>query len=141
MQCPLARNSQALIPLTLETQPSAWDAGAKTFENVVAPGPGFIKATLRGPFKMAGKVMDLTFESVAVKVGPLPAANLSLTDDSPAKKLLDRLRPKNKAQKEDEAAGKAPRERPNIFVFTFADDDLCIARGSSGNVAVWRRVN
>ena len=25
--------------------------------------------------------MDLTFESVAVKVGPLPAANLSLTDD------------------------------------------------------------
>ena len=47
----------------------------------------------------------------------------------------------NSKPQKPKAAGKkkagAFEKRPNVYAWCYADDAICVAQGSSGNVAVW----
>jgi len=78
-----------------------------------------------GPFVVEGKKMMFDYTKLEINIGPL-SLKFDVKDEAEAvRKLND---------------DKEKKELP-FFVFQYADDNVCVARGKSGGIAVWRRTD
>ena len=101
-----------------------FDAEAGEIENGVFLG-AFAALTFRGPFRWRGKrALDFDFYSLGLRVGPF-STELDIS--------------KGKAGKGYEAF--EPAKGGPSFSWAYVDDDIAVARGRGGGLAIWRRAD
>lgn len=104
------------------TAAQKFDPAKKDFENGVFLG-NVAYLTFNGPFAMKGK--QLSFDVVAINIGfgPLRFA-FPLKKDAPASL---------------EEVSDAKRKALPFFLYAYVDDEMVVARGRSGGLAMWLR--
>ncbi|KAK9843583.1 hypothetical protein WJX84_003634 [Apatococcus fuscideae] len=113
----LAKGGGVYVPINAVQR---WDASKNEIENGIYLGH-VAALTFRGPFDMDGKRLAFDFNKLRVKVGPLSKEFTLKPGDFGTKK-------------EDARKGDGP-----FFLFAYADDDICVARGRGGGLAMWAR--
>ncbi|CAK0754366.1 hypothetical protein CVIRNUC_002292 [Coccomyxa viridis] len=97
-----------------------WDTDAGEIEN--GTYFGLIAAlTFKGPFEISGKKLSFDFHKLRLRLGP--------------KWFEIGLKPGQLGTKKAEEDKKGP-----FFLFSYADDDILVARGRGGGVAYWQAV-
>ena len=62
----------------------------------------------------------------------MPLPSIDVREGKGIRALVERVRGGRKG-------GKGFQKRPNVYSWCYADDEICVARGSSGLTAVWVR--
>lgn len=101
-----------------------FEGGEQTFENGVFLGP-LAHLTFKGPFKMASRYLWFDVTTMYLGVGPW-RVGIPLKRDAPPS--LDALSPKD-------------LKALPFFIYAFVDEDIIVARGRSGGVALWGRAD
>ncbi|KAK9819417.1 hypothetical protein WJX74_001547 [Apatococcus lobatus] len=113
----LAKGGGLYIPVTAVQR---WDASKNEIQNGIYLGH-VASITFRGPFDMDGKRLAFDFNKLRVKIGPLQKEFTLKPGDFGTKK-------------EDARKGDGP-----FFLFSYVDDEICVARGRGGGLAMWAR--
>jgi hypothetical protein len=96
-----------------------WDAAAGEIENGIFLG--HLAALLfKGPYSFSGKKLGFDFDTLVIKLGP--------KFEFPLKSKIDR-------------ASYKPTSKDPFFIFVYVDDDICVARGRGGGIAMWARTS
>ena len=101
------------------------------FVNSVRLLGGAIQFAFGGTFEMTGRRMTLTIETLRLKLLWVLTLPFDVREGRGVRGLVERIRGGKKKK-----AG-AFEKRPNVYAWCYADDAICVAQGSSGNVAVW----
>lgn len=97
-----------------------WDSSTWEIEN--GTYFGLIAALIfKGPFEISGKKLAFDFKKLRLRLGP--------------KWFEISLKPGQLGTKKSEDDKKGP-----FFLFSYADDDILVARGRGGGVAFWQAV-
>ena len=83
--------------------------------------------------------MTLTIERASVRLLFLLRLSLDVRKGTWASGLVERIRGGKKQPAKGEGGDAEFKPRPNIYSWCFADDGMCVAQGTSGSVAVWKR--
>lgn len=107
------------IPITAVQR---WRLSDKLIENGVYLG--FLGAfVFSGRWESKGRRLSFDFDSVRLRVGPW-SKDFAV-----------------KGKKAEEEAKSGKKSLGPFFLFAYADDDICVARGRSGGVALWARAS
>eukprot|EP00270_Netrium_digitus_P021750 TRINITY_DN9505_c0_g1_i3.p1 TRINITY_DN9505_c0_g1~~TRINITY_DN9505_c0_g1_i3.p1 ORF type:complete len:284 (-),score=47.04 TRINITY_DN9505_c0_g1_i3:220-1071(-) len=98
-----------------------FDAKAMEIENGVFVGP-LGELTFKGPFSWKGRQMSFIFTTLSLKLGPLGPFVFKIGKDG-----------------EDEKSPGDPKAKDPFFLWWYADEEIIVARGRSGGVALWSR--
>ena len=91
-----------------------------------------IKSSFQGNYAWKGSATTLTIERLRLRVLGVPLPSLDVREGKGIRGLIERVRGGRKG-------GKGFQKRPNVYSWCYADDEICVARGSSGSTAVWVR--
>ena len=94
-----------------------WSTTSMRIRNGIFLGRHVFSLIFEGDFDIKGKILRFDFDRLAIKL-----LGLDLGFDLPAR------------------APEKSKDRP-FFLFLYADDDLCVAQGKGGGLAVWKRVD
>lgn len=113
------RSGGVYIPITAVQR---WRLSDKLIENGVYLG--FLGAfVFSGRWESKGRRLSFDFDSVRLRVGPW-SKDFAV-----------------KGKKAEEEAKSGKKSLGPFFLFAYADDDICVARGRSGGVALWARAS
>lgn len=118
-------------PRRLNTVPGGPCLDDGDFDNTVRLFRGALKLRFSGSFSMSGRRMTLALETLSVRLlwfARLP--KIDIREGRGVRGLFQRLRAERTAD--------GFKKRPNVYNWCFADENICIAQGSSG-VALWGR--
>ena len=99
-----------------------WRLSDKLIENGIYLGAlgAFV---FSGTWEAKGKRLSFDFYSVRLRLGPW-SKDFAM---------------KGKKAEEEAKSGGAKKSLGPFFLFAYADDDICVARGRGGGVALWAR--
>ena len=107
------------IPITAVQR---WRLGDFLIENGIYLG--FLGAfVFSGRWESKGKRLSFDFDSVKLRLGPW-SKDFAM-----------------KGKKAEEEAKSGKKSLGPFFLFAYADDDICVARGRGGGVALWARAS
>ena len=86
-----------------------------------------IKFSFQGVYAWKGSATTLVIERLRLRVLGLPLPSIDVREGRGIRGLIERVRGRRKDGS----------KRPNVYSWCYADDAICVARGSSGSVAVW----
>lgn len=102
-----------------------FDPESNVFTNGVFVGGGLASLTFSGPYEVAGRVLSFDVTTMGGNLGPW-RFGFALKKGAPATIA---------------AYGAADRKKLPFFAYAFADDEMIVARGRSGGLAVWVRAD
>jgi hypothetical protein len=91
-----------------------------------------LRFTVKGSFTMNGRNMSLVFETLEVRLMWFIKLAISVKEGSLVRGWLERLRGGKKG-----TAAEKFEKRPSVYIWCYADDDMCAAQGTSGSIALW----
>jgi hypothetical protein len=80
-----------------------------------------------GTYAWKGSATTLTIERLRLKILGVPLPAINVREGRGVRGLIERVRGRRKDGS----------KRPNVYSWCYADDEICVARGSSGSIAVW----
>ena len=86
-----------------------------------------INFSFQGTYAWKGSATTLTIERLRLRVLGVPLPSIDVREGRGVRGLIERFRGRRKDGS----------KRPNVYSWCYADDEICVARGSSGSVAVW----
>ena len=101
-----------------------------SFSNAVGLFRGALKFRFQGTYAWKGSATTLVIERLRLKILGVPLPSIDVREGKGIRALVERVRGGRKG-------GKGFQKRPNVYSWCYADDEICVARGSSGSVAVW----
>ena len=90
-----------------------------------------IKFSFQGHYAWKGSATTLTIERLRLRVLGVPLPSIDVREGRGIRGLIERVRGRRKDGS----------KRPNVYSWCYADDEICVARGSSGSTAVWVRAS
>ena len=103
-----------------------------SFSNAVGLFRGALKFNFKGTFALKGSATTLVIERLRLRILGVPLPAIDVREGRGIRGLIERVRGGRKG-------GKGFQKRPNVYSWCYADDEICVARGSSGSTAVWVR--
>ena len=91
-----------------------------------------LKFVFAGTYALQGSATTLVIERLRLKILGVPLPSIDVREGKGIRALVERVRGGRKG-------GKGFQKRPNVYSWCYADDEICVARGSSGSTAVWVR--
>ena len=88
-----------------------------------------LKFVFAGTYALQGSTTTLVIERLRLKILGVPLPAIDVREGQGVRGLIERVRGRRKDGS----------KRPNVYSWCYADGDVCVARGSSGSVAVWVR--
>ena len=88
-----------------------------------------IKFNFQGTYAWKGSATTLVIERLRLRVLGVPFPAIDVREGRGIRGLIERVRGRRKDGS----------KRPNVYSWCYADDEICVARGSSGSTAVWVR--
>ena len=89
-----------------------------------------IKFSFGGTYAWKGSATTLVIERLRVRrVLGVPLPSIDVREGRGIRGLIERVRGRRKDGS----------KRPNVYSWCYADDEICVARGSRGSTAVWVR--
>ncbi len=88
-----------------------------------------IKFIFGGTYAWKGSATTLVIERLRLKILGVPLPSIDVREGKGIRALVERVRGRRKDGS----------KRPNVYSWCYADDEICVARGSSGSTAVWVR--
>ena len=88
-----------------------------------------LKFVFAGTYALKGSATTLVIERLRLRVLGVPLPSIDVREGKGIRALVERVRGRRKDGS----------KRPNVYSWCYADDETCVARGSSGSVAVWVR--
>ena len=104
--------------------------GDGSFSNAVGLFRGALKFSFQGTYAWKGSATTLVIERLRLKILGVPLPSIDVREGKGIRALVERVRGGRKG-------GKGFQKRPNVYSWCYADDEICVARGSSGSTAVW----
>jgi hypothetical protein len=98
-----------------------------SFSNAIGLFRGALKFNFKGTYALKGSATTLVIERLRLKILGLPLPSIDVREGRGIRGLIERVRGRRKDGS----------KRPNVYSWCYADDEICVARGSSGSVAVW----
>ena len=89
-----------------------------------------INFSFQGNYVWKGSATTLAIERLRLRVLGVPLPSIDVREGKGIRALVERVRGGRKG-------GEGFQKRPNVYSWCYADDEICVARGSSGSVAVW----
>ena len=86
-----------------------------------------IKFSFQGNYVWKGSATTLVIERLRLKILGVPFPAIDVREGRGIRGMIERVRGRRKDGS----------KRPNVYSWCYADDAICVARGSSGSVAVW----
>ena len=86
-----------------------------------------IKFSFQGTYAWKGSATTLVIERLRLKILGVPLPSIDVREGRGVRGLVERVRGRRKDGS----------KRPNVYSWCYADAATCVARGSSGSVAVW----
>ena len=102
-----------------------------SFSNAVGLFRGALKFIFKGRYTLTGSATTLVIERLRVRVLGVPLPSIDVREGRGGRGLIERVRGRRKDGS----------KRPNVYSWCYADDEICVARGSSGSTAVWVRAS
>ena len=90
-----------------------------------------IKFVFAGTYALKGSTTTLVIERLRLRVLGVPLPSIDVREGRGVRGLIERVRGRRKDGS----------KRPNVYSWCYADDEICVARGSSGSTAVWVRAD
>ena len=103
-----------------------------SFSNAVGLFRGALKFIFKGTYALKGSATTLVIERLRLRILGVPLPSIDVREGKGIRALVERVRGGRKG-------GKGFQKRPNVYSWCYADDEICVARGSSGSTAVWVR--
>ena len=94
---------------------------------------GAVRFAFGGSFTLSGRRMTLTIESLRLRLLWILTLPFDIREGKGLRGVVERVRGGTKKAKG------SFEKRPNVYAWCYADDAICVAQGSSGNVALWAR--
>ena len=88
-----------------------------------------LKFVFAGTYAWKGAATTLVIERLRLRVLGVPLPSIDVREGRGVRGLIERVRGRRKDVS----------KRPNVYSWCYADDDICVAQGSSGSTAVWVR--
>ena len=88
-----------------------------------------LKFVFAGTYTLSGSATSLVIERLRLRVLGVPLPSIDVREGRGVRGLIERVR----GRRRDGS------KRPNVYSWCYADDEICVARGSSGSTAVWVR--
>ncbi len=88
-----------------------------------------LKLVFAGTYALKGDATTLTIERLRLRILGVPLPSIDVREGRGIRGLIERVR----GRRTDGS------KRPNVYSWCYADDEICVARGSSGSTAVWVR--
>ena len=101
-----------------------------SFSNAVGLFRGALKFIFKGTYAWKGSATTLVIERLRLKILGVPLPSIDVREGKGIRALVERVRGGRKG-------GKGFQKRPNVYSWCYADEEICVARGSSGSIAVW----
>ena len=101
-----------------------------SFSNAVGLFRGALKFIFKGTYALKGSATTLVIERLRLRILGVPLPSIDVREGKGIRALVERVRGGRKG-------GKGFQKRPNVYSWCYADDAICVARGSSGSTAVW----
>ena len=98
-----------------------------SFSNAVGLLRDALKFNFKGTYTLKGSATTLVIERLRLRVLGMPLPSIDVREGRGVRGLIERVR----------GRCKDGSKRPNVYSWCYADDEICVARGSSGSVAVW----
>ena len=102
-----------------------------SFSNAVGLFRGALKFIFKGTYTVTGSATTLVIERLRLKILGVPLPSIDVREGRGIRGLIERVRGRRKDGS----------KRPNVYSWCYADDEICVARGSSGSTAVWVRAS
>ena len=102
-----------------------------SFSNAVGLFRGALKFIFKGTYTLTGSATTLTIERLRLRVLGVPLPSIDVREGRGVRGLIERVR----GRRTDGS------KRPNVYSWCYADDEICVARGTSGSTAVWVRAS
>ena len=103
-----------------------------SFTNAIGLFRGALKFNFAGTYVLEGSATTLVIERLRLRILGVPLPSIDVREGKGIRALVERVRGGRKG-------GKGFQKRPNVYSWCYADDEICVARGSSGSTAVWVR--
>ena len=100
-----------------------------SFSNAVGLFRGALKFKFQGTFALKGSATTLVIERLRLRILGVPLPSIDVREGRGIRGLIERVRGRRKDGS----------KRPNVYSWCYADDEIYVARGSSGSTAVWVR--
>ena len=100
-----------------------------SFANAIGLFRGALNFIFKGTYTLTGASTTLTIERLRLKILGVPLPSIDVREGKGIRALVERVRGRRKDGS----------KRPNVYSWCYADDEICVARGSSGSTAVWVR--
>ena len=100
-----------------------------SFSNAVGLFRGALKFNFKGTFALKGSATTLVIERLRLRILGVPFPAIDVREGKGIRALVERVRGRRKDGS----------KRPNVYSWCYADDEICVARGTSGSTAVWVR--
>ena len=100
-----------------------------SFSNAVGLFRGALKFIFKGRYTLTGSATTLVIERLRLRVLGIPLPSIDVREGRGIRGLIERVRGRRKDGS----------KRPNVYSWCYADDEVCVAQGSSGSTAVWVR--
>ena len=88
-----------------------------------------LKFVFAGTYELKGTATTLVIERLRLRILGVPLPSIDIREGRGIRALVERVRGRRKDGS----------KRPNVYSWCYADDEICVARGSSGSTAVWVR--
>jgi hypothetical protein len=98
-----------------------------SFSNAIGLFRGALKFNFKGTYAWKGSATTLVIERLRLKILGVPLPSIDVREGRGIRGLIERIRGRRKDGS----------KRPNVYSWCYADDEICVARGSSGSIAVW----
>ena len=98
-----------------------------SFSNAIGLFRGALKFNFKGTYALKGSATTLVIERLRLKILGVPLPSIDVREGRGIRGLIERIRGRRKDGS----------KRPNVYSWCYADDEICVARGSSGSTAVW----
>ncbi len=102
-----------------------------SFSNATRLFRGALKFIFKGTYAWKGSATTLVIERLRLRILGVPLPSIDVREGRGVRGLIERVRGRRKDGS----------KRPNVYSWCYADDDMCVARGSSGSTAVWVRAS
>ena len=90
-----------------------------------------LKFVFAGTYALQGSTTTLVIERLRLKILGVPLPAIDVREGRGVRGLIERVRGRRKDGS----------KRPNVYSWCYANDEICVARGSSGSTAVWVRAS
>ena len=90
-----------------------------------------LKFVFAGTYALQGSATTLVIERLRLKILGVPLPSIDVREGKGIRALVERVGGRK--------GGKGFQKRPNVYSWCYANDEVCVARGSSGSTAVWVR--